>query len=164
MKVVGPVHKTDVGGVVLNIRHPDIIAEEYDRMMKIPDATGVMLQQMLSGTELFVGAKYEEDFGHIVLLGLGGIFIEVLKDVTSDLAPVSKKEALKMMSELKSYKLLEGVRKREGVNQEMFADIVVKLSALLDAAPEIMELDLNPLLGKSDSVIAVDGRILIKKL
>ena len=164
MKVVGPVHKTDVGGVVLNIRHPDIIAEEYDRMMKIPDSTGVMLQQMLNGTELFVGAKYEEDFGHIVLLGLGGIFIEVLKDVTSDLAPVSKKEALKMMSELKSYKLLEGVRKREGVNQEMFADVVVRLSALLDAAPEIMELDLNPLLGKSDSVIAVDGRILIKKL
>lgn len=163
MKVVGPVHKTDVGGVVLNIRHPDIVAKEFERMMNIPGAVGVMLQQMLNGTELFVGAKYEKDFGHIVLLGLGGIFIEVLKDIESALAPVSKKEALKMMSELKSYKLLEGVRKREGVNTEIFAEILEKLSALLNAAPEIMELDLNPLLGKMDSVIAVDGRILIEK-
>ncbi|MBX3044742.1 MAG: acetate--CoA ligase family protein [Candidatus Kapabacteria bacterium] len=163
LKVVGPIHKTDVGGVVLNVRHPDIVAAEFDRMMQIPDATGIMLQQMLSGTELFVGAKHEEDFGHIVLLGLGGIFIEVLKDISSALAPVSRVEALKMMSELKSYKLLEGVRKREGVNKEIFAEILERLSALLDAAPEIMELDLNPLLGKSDSIIAVDGRIRIEK-
>lgn len=163
MKVVGPIHKTDVGGVVLNVRHPDIVASEFERMMDIPDAKGVLMQQMLNGTELFVGAKHEEDFGHIVLLGLGGIFIEVLKDVSSALAPVSKDEALKMMSELKSYKLLEGVRKREGVDQEKFADVVLRLSALLQAAPEIMELDLNPLLGKADSIIAVDGRILIQK-
>lgn len=163
MKVVGPVHKTDVGGVVLNVRHPDIVAQEFDRMMAIDEANGVMLQQMLNGTELFVGAKHEEHFGHIVLLGLGGIFIEVLKDISSALAPVSKTEALKMMSELKSYKLLEGVRKREGVNKEMFAEILEKLSSLLNTAPEIMELDLNPLLGKADSVIAVDGRIRIEK-
>jgi acetyltransferase len=163
MKVVGPLHKTDVGGVVLNVRHTDIVKQEFDRMMNIPDATGVMLQQMLNGTELFVGAKHEEDFGHIVLMGLGGIFIEVLKDIASALAPVSKTEALKMMTELRSYKLLEGVRKREGVNQELFAEVLVKLSALLNAAPEIMELDLNPLLGKMDSIIAVDGRIRIEK-
>lgn len=163
MKVVGPIHKTDVGGVVLNVRHPDIVRSEFDRMMSIEGATGVMLQQMLSGTELFVGAKHEDEFGHIVLLGLGGIFIEVLKDISSALAPVSKSEALKMMTELKSYKLLEGVRKREGVNKDMFAEILEKLSALLNSAPEIMELDLNPLLGKSDSVIAVDGRIRIEK-
>jgi acetyltransferase len=163
MKVVGPLHKTDVGGVVLNVRHTDIVKQEFDRMMNIPDATGVMLQQMLNGTELFVGAKHEEDFGHIVLMGLGGIFNEVLKDIASALAPVSKTEALKMMTELRSYKLLEGVRKREGVNQELFAEVLVKLSALLNAAPEIMELDLNPLLGKMDSIIAVDGRIRIEK-
>ncbi|MFA5511678.1 MAG: acetate--CoA ligase family protein [Candidatus Kapaibacterium sp.] len=163
MKVVGPIHKTDVGGVVLNVRHPDIVAAEFDRMMSIKDANAVMLQQMLSGTELFVGAKSEEEFGHIVLLGLGGIFIEVLKDISSALAPVSKKEALKMMSELKSYKLLDGVRKREGVNKEIFAEILEKLSALLDAAPEIMEMDLNPLLGKTDSITTVDGRIRIEK-
>lgn len=164
MKVVGPVHKTDVGGVCLNIRHKDIIAREYDKMMAIEGAVGVLLQPMIDGTELFVGAKQEPDFGHIVLLGLGGIFIEVLKDVSYGLAPVNKSEALRMMKELKSYKLLEGVRKREGVNQELFADIMVRLCALLNAAPEIMELDLNPLLGKKDFVIAVDGRIRIEKI
>ncbi|MCO5250448.1 MAG: acetate--CoA ligase family protein [Candidatus Kapabacteria bacterium] len=163
MKVVGPVHKTDVGGVVLNIRHPDIIRKEFDRMIEIKDCTSVLLQPMFNGTELFVGAMKEPDFGHIILLGLGGIFIEVLKDVASGLAPISKEEALKMMSELKSYKLIEGVRKREGVNKEIWADIIERLSALLAAAPEIVELDLNPLLGKSDSVIAVDGRIRIER-
>lgn len=163
MKVVGPVHKTDVGGVVLNIRHPDIVKREFERLMKIDGATSVMVQPMFSGTELFLGAKKEEDFGHIVLLGLGGIFIEVLKDFSSALAPVSKNEALRMMKELRSYKLLEGVRKREGINMELFAEITEKLSSLLDAAPEIEELDINPLLGKKDAIIAVDGRIRINK-
>lgn len=163
MKVVGPVHKTDVGGVVLNIRHPDIIRKEFARMLEIKDCTGVLLQPMFNGTELFVGAKKDSDFGHIILLGLGGIFIEVLKDVASGLAPLSREEALKMMSELKSAKLIEGVRKRERVNKEIWANIIERLSALLNAAPEITELDLNPLLGKSDSVIAVDGRIRIEK-
>jgi acetyltransferase len=163
MKVVGPVHKTDVGGVVLNIRHPDIIRKEFARMIEIKDCTSVLLQPMFNGTELFVGAMKEPEFGHIILLGLGGIFIEVLKDVASGLAPISKEEALKMMSELKSYKLIEGVRKREGVNKEIWADIIERLSALLAAAPEIIELDLNPLLGKADSVIAVDGRIRIER-
>lgn len=163
MKVVGPVHKTDVGGVVLNIRHPDIVKREFERLMKIDGATSVMLQPMFSGTELFLGAKKEKDFGHIVLLGLGGIFIEVFKDFSSALAPVSKDEALRMMKELRSYKLLEGVRKREGINMELFAEITEKLSALLDAAPEIEELDINPLLGKKVAIIAVDGRIRINK-
>lgn len=163
MKVVGPVHKTDVGGVTLNIRHNDIVEREFDKMMAIKDATGVLLQPMHHGTEVFVGAKHEPGYGHIVLSGLGGIFIEVLKDVSAGLAPISKEEALKMFKELKSYKLIEGVRKREGVNQDIWADILVKLSALLKAAPEIAELDLNPLMGRMDSVVAVDGRIRIDK-
>lgn len=163
MKVVGPVHKTDVGGVTLNIRHQDIIEKEFDQMMKIEDATGVLLQPMHHGTEIFIGAKHEPNYGHIVLCGLGGIFVEVLKDVSSGLAPISKEEALNMFKELKSYKLIEGVRKREGVNQEIWADIMVRLSALLKAAPEISELDLNPLMGRMDSVVAVDGRIRIDR-
>lgn len=86
-KVVGPVHKSDVGGVALNIRTPEHLALEFDRMMKIEGATSVMVQKMLKGTELFIGAKYEERFGHVVLCGLGGIFVEVLRDVSSGLAP-----------------------------------------------------------------------------
>ncbi len=163
MKVIGPIHKTDVGGVALNLRHAVTVEAEFEKMMEIEGAIGVLLQPMLNGTELFVGAKHEDNFGHIILCGLGGIFIEVLKDVSFGLAPISKVEALTMIKSLKSYKLIEGVRKREGVNQEIFADIIVRLSALLDAAPEISELDLNPLLGKKDTVIAVDGRIRIEK-
>ena len=87
-KVVGPVHKSDVGGVALNIRTPEHLALEFDRMMKIEGATSVMVQKMLKGTELFIGAKYEERFGHVVLCGLGGIFVEVLRDVSSGLAPL----------------------------------------------------------------------------
>ena len=97
-KVVGPVHKSDVGGVTLNIRTPEHLALEFDRMMKIQDAIGVMVQKMLKGTELFIGAKYEERFGHVVLCGLGGIFVEVLKDVQSGLAPLSSKKLNSFLS------------------------------------------------------------------
>ncbi len=163
MKVIGPIHKTDVGGVVLNINHHELVIKEFERLMKIDNATGVLLQPMFSGTELFAGAIREKDFGHIVLIGLGGIFIEILKDISSALAPVSKSEAIRMMKELKSYKLMEGVRKREGINMDIFAEIIENLSALLLAAPEIEELDINPLLGKKEAIFAVDGRIKIKK-
>lgn len=163
MKVVGPLHKTDVDGVMLNIRHKETIESEFNRMMNIQDATGVLLQPMLSGMELFVGAKYEENFGHVILCGLGGIFIEVLKDVAYGMSPLSSLEAHDMIRSLKSYKLIEGFRKSEGVNEEMYADILMRLSALLEAAPEIKELDLNPLMGKQAYVIAVDGRIRIEK-
>ena len=96
-KVVGPVHKSDVGGVVLNIKSEQHLALEFDRMMQILDARAIMVQPMLKGTELFVGAKYEEKFGHVVLCGLGGIFVEVLKDVSSGLAPLSYEEAYSMI-------------------------------------------------------------------
>ena len=82
-KGVGPVHKADVGGVVLNIKSEQHLSLEFDRMMQIADAKAIMVQPMLKGTELFIGAKYEEKFGHVVLCGLGGIFVEVLKDVSS---------------------------------------------------------------------------------
>ncbi|MGE5424031.1 MAG: acetate--CoA ligase family protein, partial [Syntrophothermus sp.] len=108
-------------------------------------------------------AKYESKFGHMILCGMGGIFIEVLKDVSAALAPVGKEEALSMIRNLKSYKIIKGVRGKKGVNEEKFADIILRLSALLRAAPEITELDFNPLLGKEDSVVAVDARINIRK-
>lgn len=163
MKVVGPVHKSDVGGVVLNVKDAKTVEAEFERMIKIKDTTAILLQPMLSGIELFAGAKEEPGFGHTVLCGLGGIFIEVLKDVSVGLVPVSKDKATKMIKALKSYKIIEGVRGQEGVNQEIFADIICRLSALLTAAPEIKELDLNPLLGKKDKVVAVDARIRIEK-
>ncbi len=163
MKVVGPIHKSDVGGVVLDVKDEQTLRKEFERMIKIKDTTAILLQPMLSGTQLFVGAKYEEKFGHMLLCGMGGIFIEVLKDVSTALAPVAKEEALSMIRRLKSYKIIQGVRGQEGIDENLFADVIVKLSALLEAAPEIDEMDLNPLLGKADRVVAVDARISIRR-
>ena len=162
-KVVGPIHKSDVGGVALNIRTPEHLALEFDRMMKIKDATGVMVQKMLKGTELFIGAKYEERFGHVVLCGLGGIFVEVLKDVSSGLAPLSYDEAYSMIHSLRGYKILKGTRGQKGINEQKFAEIIVKLSTILRLATEIKEMDINPLLADENDVVAVDARILIEK-
>jgi acetyltransferase len=163
MKVVGPLHKSDVGGVVLGVENESKLKEEFNRLMEIPETTGVLLQPMLTGLELFIGVKREEKFGHLILCGLGGIFIEILKDVQSVLAPVSREEALDMISRLKGKKILEGVRGQKGINIAAFAEIITKVSALVMAAPEIVEMDLNPLLGAGDKIIAVDARINIKK-
>ena len=162
-KVVGPVHKSDVGGVALSIRTAEHLALEYDRMMQIEGATGVMVQKMLKGTELFIGAKYEERFGHVVLCGLGGIFVEVLKDVSSGLAPLSYGEAFSMIHSLRGYKILKGTRGQKGINEQKYAEIIVRLSTLLRFATEIKEMDLNPLLADENGVVAVDARILIEK-
>lgn len=162
-KVVGPVHKSDVGGVALNVRTPEHLALEFDRMMKIPDATAVMVQKMIKGTELFIGAKYEPRFGHVVLCGLGGIFVEVLKDVSSGLAPLSYEEAYSMIHSLRGYKIIKGTRGQAGVNEKKYAEIIVRLSTLLRFATEIKEMDINPLLADENDVIAVDARILVEK-
>ncbi|MFW6094880.1 MAG: acetate--CoA ligase family protein [Bacteroidota bacterium] len=163
MKVVGPVHKSDVGGVALNINDRESVAEEFERMIKIKDTTGILIQPMLKGTEIFIGAKEEPKFGHMVLCGLGGIFIEVLKDVNMAMAPVHKDEANKMIRELKSYGIIKGTRGQEGVNEDEFAEAIMRISALVDTAPEIAEMDLNPLLGNTKEVVAVDARIRIDK-
>ncbi len=162
-KVVGPVHKSDVGGVTLNIRTSEHLSLEFDRMMKIEGATGVMVQKMLKGTELFIGAKYETRFGHVVLCGLGGIFVEVLKDVSSGLAPLSYAEAYSMIHSLRGYKILKGTRGQQGINEQKYAEIIVRLSTLLRFATEIKEMDINPLLADGSNVVAVDARILIER-
>lgn len=163
MKVVGPVHKSDVGGVTLNVNDEATVRSEFKRMMQIKDTYAVMLAQQLSGTEVFIGAKREDKFGHMVLCGLGGIFIEVLKDVKAGLAPISEDEAGKMIKSLKSYKIIQGVRGQEPVNEAKFAEAISRVSALCKAAPEIFEMDFNPLLGNKDNVVAVDARIRIEK-
>nr|WP_288281863.1 acetate--CoA ligase family protein [uncultured Prevotella sp.] len=163
VKVVGPVHKSDVGGVTLNIHSQQVLSAEFDRMMQIPDATAVMVQKMIRGTELFIGAKYEPRFGHVVLCGLGGIFVEVLKDVSSGLAPLSYEEAYSMIRSLRGYKILKGTRGQRGINERKYAEIIVRLSTLLRFATEIKEMDINPLLADGDDIIAVDARILVEK-
>ena len=163
MKVVGPIHKTDVGGVVLNVETKEQLLSEFERLMKIQDAKGVLLQPMLSGLELFIGGKKEGDFGHLVTAGLGGIFVEVLKDIQTALSPITFDEALTMIHNLKGYKLVKGVRGSNGVDENVFANIIQRVSALMTIAPEIAEMDINPLLGDGSNVIAVDARINIIK-
>ena len=130
------------------------MALEFDRMMQIPEASAIMVQPMLKGTELFIGAKYEEKFGHVVLCGLGGIFVEVLKDISSGLAPLSYEEAYSMIHSLRAYKIIKGTRGQKGVNEDKFAEIIVRLSTLLRFATEIKEMDINPLLATEKQVIA----------
>ncbi len=163
MKVVGPVHKSDVGGVVLNIPDKETILIEYRKMMKIAGAKAVLIQKMVSGTELFAGAKNEGAFGHLILTGLGGIFIEVLKDVSASLVPVSDTEAKWMIHSLKSYEIIKGVRGKRGINESMYSDIICRLSTLIEVAPEIFEMDINPLMATSNAIVAVDVRIKVEK-
>ena len=163
LKVVGPVHKSDVGGVTLNIRSEKHLDAEFHRMMKIKGVKAVLVQQMLSGTELFIGAKYEPRFGHVILCGLGGIFVEILGDVSSGLAPLTLSEAESMIRSIKSYSIITGTRGRPGINEAIFAEIIVRLSTLLRYATEIKEMDLNPLIGSPESITVVDARIRIEK-
>jgi acetyltransferase len=163
MKVVGPLHKSDVGGVTLGVKDLDTVAKEFDRLIVIPETYAVEMYPMLDGTDVYIGAIKDAKFGHQIFFGLGGIFIEVLKDVQSALAPITADEAKEMLKQLKGYKILQGVRGQEGVNLDLYADQVARVSALVQAAPEIAEMDLNPLLGNPRYVTAVDARIRIEK-
>ncbi len=163
MKVVGPLHKSDVGGVTLGVKDLDTVAKEFDRLIVIPETYAVEMYPMLDGIDVYIGAIKDPKFGHQIFFGLGGIFIEVLKDVQSALAPITAAEAKEMLTKLKGYKILEGVRGQEGVNIDLYAEQVARVSALVQAAPEIAEMDLNPLLGNPRYVTAVDARIRLEK-
>jgi acetyltransferase len=159
MKVIGPVHKSDVGGVVLGVDNDIDLMEHFQRMLHIEGATGVLLQPMQKGIELFVGAKYEPGYGHLILCGLGGIFVEAMRDTASGLVPLSRDEAGRMIRSLKGYKILEGMRGQPGISIPAFEDILVRLSALLTDMDQIAEMDLNPLMGSGDRLYVVDSRV-----
>ena len=163
MKVVGPLHKSDVGGVTLNVKDLDTVSKEFDRLMAIKDTYAVEMYPMLDGTDVYIGAIRDAKFGHQIFFGLGGIFIEVLKDVQSALAPISASEAKEMLTKLRGYKILQGVRGQLPVNIDLYAEQIARVSALVQAAPEIAEMDLNPLLGNPKYVTAVDARIRLEK-
>ncbi|MCR5424986.1 MAG: acetate--CoA ligase family protein [Bacteroidales bacterium] len=163
MKVVGPLHKSDVGGVTLGVKDLDTVEREFNRLIVIPETYAVEMYPMLDGTDVYIGAIRDAKFGHQIFFGLGGIFIEVLKDVQSALAPISAAEAKEALTHLRGYKILQGVRGQEPVNLDLYADQIARVSALVQAAPEIAEMDLNPLLGNPRYVTAVDARIRLEK-
>lgn len=160
MKVEGPLHKTDVGGVKLNIGDPAEAEAAYDQLMAIPDAVGVLIQQMIQGTEVIVGIKREKPFGSLTAFGLGGIYAEALKDIQFRLAPLAKEEALDMIGSIAAAPIIKGVRGEEGMDTDILSDQIVRVSRLAADFPQIMEMDINPLKGAGSAIYAVDARII----
>lgn len=162
-------HKTEAGGVLVNVTTAADVSKGYDTIIKNAQAfksnaeiAGVQVQQMLPpGQEVIVGAVTDPSFGKLVAFGLGGILVEVLKDVTFRLAPASHEDALSMIDGIKAAEVLRGVRGSEPVNRDALATLIENVSALIADFPEIHELDLNPVLATSESVTAVDVRILL---
>lgn len=163
MKVVGPEHNYLSSGTTLNVREDLIMKNEFERMMKIPGAECVLFQKMLSGIEIFIGAKKEGNFGHLVMCGMGGVFVEVLNDISIGLAPFSKEEVDSMIHSLKAFPILNGLSRGEGVNLDLLNEIIRRISALCISAPEIQELEINPLLGDKESLTSVNARVFINK-
>ncbi len=163
MKVIGPLHKSDLGGVAINLSDLDQVAAEFERIIQIEGATGVLVQPMVTGLELFAGAVREGTFGHMVVCGLGGIFVEIFKDVQTRLVPLTSAEALEAVEQLQGYPLITGARGSAGTDPERFAEIIVRVSELVQAGPEIAELDINPLMAAPGHLTAVDARIRIDR-
>jgi acyl-CoA synthetase (NDP forming) len=161
MKVIGPLHKTDVGGVKLGIADDDRAREAFHALMRIPEARGVLLQPMIQGSEVIMGASREEGYGQLIMFGLGGIYTEVLKDVQFALAPLSPDECLRMIRSIRSRAVLEGVRGQTGMSTDVLADYLQRLGRLAADFDCIREIDLNPVKGTAGDLFAVDARIIV---
>ena len=171
MKIVSPqvIHKTEVGGVRVNIASEDEVRSTFEDivkgvMKKVPEAeiNGILMEEMASGTELIVGTTTDLQFGPMIMFGIGGIFVEVYKDVSFRLIPINPGDALEMMGEIKGKVLLTGIRGLPGAEPEELVDILVKVSRLIENNPEIDEMDINPLLITPKGVMAVDARVLLR--
>ncbi len=161
MKVVGPLHKTDAGGVKLNIGNESEASAAWMELLRIPGAQGVLVQPMIRGLEVIIGASREGSFGHLVMFGLGGIYAETLKDAKFALAPLSRKESLRMIRGIRSYALLNGVRGEPGMDTDVLSAYIQCLSRLVIDFPQITEIDLNPVKGVGNTLYAVDARIIV---
>ena len=161
MKVIGPLHKSDVGGVRLGIADEAQALEAWRMLMQIPAAAGVLVQPMIGGLEVILGAARKGDFGHLIMFGLGGIHAEVLKDVQFALAPLTGDEAMRMIRAIRALPILEGVRGQPGLSIALLADQLMRLARLVADFPQIAEIDLNPVKGTGDHLVAVDARIIV---
>ncbi len=171
VKIVSPdvVHKTDSGGIRLGLANATQVGRAYSEILSsvrraYPGATiqGVSVQQMVpQGVEVIVGMSKDAQFGPVLMFGLGGILVEVLKDVSFRVAPVSKRDAAEMIREIKGYPVLEGYRGQEPASIVALEDLIVKVSEFVERNPQIEELDLNPVFAYHDRAVAVDARIII---
>jgi acetyl-CoA synthetase (ADP-forming) len=173
LKIVSPqvLHKSDAGGVVIDVKDEEGVREAYNRILtnvraKVPNAeiTGILVQEMAPrSTEVIVGSTKDPTFGQTIMFGLGGIFVEILKDVSFRLAPITRADAEEMIREIKSYKILEGARGMPRADQETIVDILLKTSNMLMECPEIKELDMNPVLVYEKGAKIVDARVILEQ-
>jgi acyl-CoA synthetase (NDP forming) len=161
MKVIGPLHKTDAGGVRPGIGSVKAAAAAWDELMAIPDARGVLVQPMVAGLEVIIGATREAGFGHLLMFGLGGIHAEVFNDTAFCLAPASADESRRMIRRIRSFSVVEGVRGQAGMSIEHLSDSIERLGRLVTDFPQIAAIDLNPIKGIGDNLVIVDARILL---
>jgi len=160
-------HKSDMGGVAINLKNAAAVRDTVDEIqgrLGHFGELGFLVQKFLpGGRELIIGASAERELGHLVMFGLGGIYVEVLKDVIFKIAPVTKVEAEEMLAGIKTSVLLDGVRGESGINKQAVIELIQRVSQLLGDLPTIQEMDLNPIMAFADKVYAVDGRIRIQR-
>ena len=171
MKIVSPdiLHKTEAGGVIVGVKNAEDAAKAHDTILANAKKyksnariEGVQVQQMLGGgVEVIVGAITDNSFGKLVAFGLGGVLVEVLKDVTFRLAPATNADAMSMLSGIQAHEMLEGVRGSDPVSKEALADVIVKVSQLVSDFPEMVEMDLNPVFATKNGAVAADVRIVV---
>jgi len=172
MKLLSPdiTHKSDVGGVILDLGSDKEVKDAYHGMMKsvkqqLPKARieGVVLQKMAEpGLEVIIGAKLDPQFGHVIMFGLGGIFVEICRDVSFRVTPVDREMAREMVLEIKGSPIIEGARGRKPADLKAIIDVITALSSMLEKNPDITEIDINPLIVYSRGSVAVDARMLTK--
>ncbi|MGD1118147.1 MAG: acetate--CoA ligase family protein [Dehalococcoidales bacterium] len=173
LKIASPdiTHKSDAGGVKVGLKNEAEVKQAYRDIMasvkeKYPAAKieGVSVQNMARpGIEIIVGMYKDKQFGPVIMFGLGGIFVEVLKDVSFRLIPILPWDAVQMIKEIKGYALLNGYRGQEPADIPSLEGVLLKVSALVEKTPEIKEIDLNPVFAYKDSAVAVDARIVVEK-
>ncbi len=172
LKITSPdiVHKSDSGGVKLGIANATQAGKAYSEIMfsikqRYPSAIihGLTVQKMAPpGIQVIVGMNKDPQFGPVLMFGLGGILVELLKDVSFRIVPVTKRDAAEMIKEIKGYPLLEGYRGQEPANIDALQDIIVRVSQFVERTPEIKELDLNPIFAYRDKAVSVDARIVLE--
>jgi len=172
LKIVSPqvLHKSDAGGVIVNIRDEEGIRAGYNEILesvkaKVPDAVikGIFVQEMApDSTEVIVGSTKDSTFGPVIMFGLGGIFVEILKDVSFRLVPIDRTDAEEMIREIRSYKILEGARGMPKADQDAIVEVLLKTSEMLMDCPEIKELDMNPVLVYEKGAKAIDARVILE--
>ena len=163
-------HKSDSGGVKLGLANEDEVAHAYEEIMASvkrnqPDANidGISVQEMARpGIEVIIGMSKDPQFGPVLMFGLGGILVEVLKDVSFRIVPLVRRDASEMIRELKGYPILEGYRGQEPANIEVLENLLLKVSDFVDVRSEIKEMDINPIFAYSDGALAVDARIILE--